>query len=148
MDKFIIVTENGHLIFYYDKVLKFPDEVSPFGGYDVDGQLEIKCDNYFVKGKITFTTGEIYSFFSQLKQVYNSLKGIAQFDSFEYQLSFTLKIHKLGHIDIIGEYSEGLFSKKTKLKFELAGDQTYLLKCINDNKAVINKYGDQQGVFK
>jgi hypothetical protein len=147
MDNFSIVAENGHLIFYYNQVIGFPDKVSPFGGYDVNGQLEIKCNNYFVKGKLKFTTGEIYNFFTQLKQVYSSLNGIAQFDSFESQLLFTLRLHKLGHTDIVGEYSENLFSN-TKLKFELLGDQTYLSKCIDDNKIVIDKFGDYQGVVK
>ena len=147
MDKFSIVADNGYLLFHYDEVLGFPEQTSPFGGYDVWGQVEIKCDNYFVKGNLAFSTGEMFSFFTQLEKVEFLLKGFARFDSYEHQLSFLLKIDKLGHFFLNGEYAENL-ANETKLNFELKGDQSHFAKWINENRNVIEKYGDNTGVVK
>src|SRR5574338_1378778 len=108
MDKFTLFSENGYLEFHYTEIIGFPKQTSHFGGYDVVGKVEIKCDNYFVKGNLLFTTGEVFEFFTQLKKVESSLKGFARFDSYEYQLSFLLSIDKSGYFSLKGEYTENL----------------------------------------
>ena len=138
---------NGFIIFYLKEIYGFPEKVSHFGGYDVTGEIEIQCDNYNVKGGLSFSTGDIYTFYTELKQVFNSLKGAAKFYSHEDQLSFSVSVDKLGHIAIDGEYREDLV-KTTKLIFELKVDQSYLKDWLTQLKIIINKYGDNSGIKK
>jgi hypothetical protein len=138
-------TWNGFIKFYIKDVLGFTDETSHFGGYDLIGEIEIQSDNYNVKGGLNYSTVDIYDFYIQLNQIFNSLTGVAKFYSYEDQLSFFVSVDKKGHISIEGEYREDLV-KTTKLIFELECDQSYLKDYLAELKIIVDKYGDNESI--
>ena len=144
MESFAIWAENGHITFHLTQVHGYPKETCPFGGYDVYGQVEIKCGSYFVKGELAFTTGEIYRLYSQLKEMQKTLQGKIKYDSYEYQLSFIISIDSIGNFTIAGEYKENLFNN-TQLHFDLKGDPSYLFHCLPEMKTIVSKYGSYEG---
>ena len=147
METITLNTSNGFIKFYIKEVLGFPNETSHFGGYDIIGEIEIQCDNYIVKGGLNYSTGDIYDFYIQLNQIFNSLNGNAKFYSYEDQLSFFVNVDKKGHISIEGEYREDLVNA-TKLIFELECDQSYLKDSLIELKMIADKYGDNEGIKK
>ncbi|NGY75564.1 hypothetical protein F6Y02_01640 [Bacillus megaterium] len=48
---------------------------SHFGGYDIEGTVEIKTGNYYVLGELWFTTNDMYEFYQALNKCYNTLKA-------------------------------------------------------------------------
>jgi hypothetical protein len=138
---------NGLIKLCLREIWGFPDNTCHFGGYDVTGEIEIQCDNYIVKGGLNFSTGDIYNFYTQLNQLYNSLKGAAKFCSYEEHLLFIVNVDKSGHVRIEGDYREDL-AKTTKLIFALEVDQSYLKDWLTQLKMIVNKYGDNSGVKK
>lgn len=147
MESITLNAENGYIKFHLTEIFGYPDRTSHFGGYDVIGQIEIKSSNYFVKGGLNFTTGEIYDFYTQINKVFKSLDGLAKYDSSEFQLSFLVKVDQLGHISIVGEYLEDL-ANDSKLIFELKGDQSYLDSWLYELNKIVSKYGDNSGIKK
>lgn len=144
MEKFTIYTENGFLTLFLNKIYGLPNQTVYSGGYEVDGQIEIKCSNYYVKGKLLFSTGEIYRFFKDFEPLLKNLVGSASFNSFEGNLSFEVKVDNLGHISITGKYIED-FLLSTSLNFELIGDQSYLKDSFIEMQAIVDKFGDDKG---
>ena len=60
------------------------NETSYFGGCDSKGFVEIKSGNYYVKGELWLTTGEIYKFYTQLEKCFKELTGESAFENYEH----------------------------------------------------------------
>jgi hypothetical protein len=136
METVTLNTMNGFLKFYLNDI----EYLDYLGDYDVDGEIEIQCDNYFVKGRLFFTAGELGDFYNQVSKLSKTLQGSAKFNSSENQLFFLVKIDKLGHILIEGDYRENPHYT-TELIFNFEADQTYLGKWLTELKKIVNKYG-------
>ena len=147
MESVTLNSSNGYIKFHLNEIFGFPDETCYFGGYDILGEIEIKSNNYFVKGNLNFSTGNIFNFYTQLTELFNSLENVAKFVSYENQLSFFVKVNKLGHISVEGEYRENLVND-SRLIFVLESDQTYLNEWLSELKKIVNKYGNNTGIKK
>ncbi|WP_047154065.1 WapI family immunity protein [Aneurinibacillus tyrosinisolvens] len=146
MNKFEIAGKNGFIRIEFNEVFGFPKQTSYLGGYDVEGKIEIKSRNYYVKeAKLWFSTGQVYEFFIRIQECYNLLKGNATFSDSENNLEFSLSFIKLGHIHIQGRFQE-LGHEENILKFEFESDQSYLSSTLQQLKNIVEHYGDLKGV--
>lgn len=145
VNKFVIKGKEGFIQIGLNEVFGFPDMTSNFGGYDVQGRIEMKSGNYYVDGELCFTTGEIYEFHEQLSRCYRELSGVATFWTSEANLKIKVIFNKLGQITI-----EGFFREKShqenELKFEMESDQTFFEETIKELKKIVDYYGDSRGV--
>ncbi|WP_047155482.1 WapI family immunity protein [Aneurinibacillus tyrosinisolvens] len=145
MEGFILKGEQGYLQLHLDEVYGFPEQTSHFGGYDAEGTLEIKSNNYFVRGKLWFTTGEVCSFYEQLGRAYDLFSGEATFSSSEVNLEFKITFDSRGHAVFKGYFKE-LHHLDNELKFEIESDQSYFESTLADLKKFVQKYGGLKGV--
>ena len=143
-DEFILTAENGQIYFKIENVFDFPEKTSPFGGYDTQSKIEITSSNYSVAGHLYITTGEIYSFYKQLKQSYSSLTGVAQLTSYEGNLELNIVFDGFGHATVQGFFKEKL-EEENELKFQLSTDQTFLFQAISGLSDIVDKYGNTLG---
>ena len=63
LESITLNSSNGYIKFHLNDILGFPNETCYYGGYDILGEIEIKCDNYFVKGSLNLSTGNIFNFY-------------------------------------------------------------------------------------
>jgi hypothetical protein len=133
------------LIISFIKVHGFPDSTSHAGGYDVNGEVEIQSGNYFVKGSIWITTGEIFSFYEALKKVYRNCDGKAEIQNFEKNFQLSIEIDKRGRATIQGKYNEH-HHVGNELIFSFESDQSYLVKTIEELKDIHLSYGGMMGI--
>lgn len=128
-----------------DELSGFPEEPSYFGGYDARGTVEVRCGNYYVRGSLCFSTGQVSEFLSELKSAYDVLAGQACFRSSEGNLEMTVTIDSRGHVAVAGSYQEEHLDK-TRLIFELRADQTYLCELLTQLRRFAEQYGEGAGV--
>lgn len=145
VNEFFIKGKEGFIRIELKEVFGFPDLTSNFGGYDVQGRIEIKSGNYYVNGELWFTTGEIYEFHEQLASCYRKLSGVATFWTSETNLKIEIKFDKLGQITIDGYFQEKAY-QENKLKFEIESDQSFFEETIKGLKKIVDYYGDLKGV--
>lgn len=70
-------------------------------------------------------------FASQLRVLYESLEGKAEFRPMEEQFVLLLEAGKLGHVEVSGEaWSFATYGSKLEFEFEL--DQSYLMQPLSD----------------
>ena len=86
MEQFSVKGFNGYFEIEFAQVVGFPDQTSPWGGYDVKGMFRIKVDEYSAFGELWFSTGEIYQLYQDLKNIYDTLQGTVHFNTYEYVL--------------------------------------------------------------
>ncbi|MUT67739.1 hypothetical protein GOM71_17590 [Paenibacillus sp. NEAU-GSW1] len=132
----------------FDEIIGFPNETSIWGGYDVNGTVEIKSGNYYVKGELWFSTGEIYEFHQQLIRCWSELNGSASFrPSADRCLELIVVFNNRGQVILEGTYTE-FASEQNELKFEFESDQGFYEET-NDMLLTITKhYGGLKGVRK
>jgi hypothetical protein len=130
-----------------DEVLGFPNHTSHFGGYDVQGTVEIKSGSYYAKGELWFTTGEVYEFYNQLAKCWADLDGTATFWTCETNLKFEARFNGRGQVTITGYYKE-FAHQENELKFETESDQSFFVETMDGLKAIVKEYGDLKGVRK
>jgi hypothetical protein len=145
MDEFTISTGHDWLRLTFDQVYRFPEHTSHFGGYDVGGMLTLRCGAYHVHGSLSLSTGEVWEFYSALREAYEALAGEAQFHSSEGNLKFTLRFTTRGHWILEGKYQER-DDIPTKLTFEMEGEQSYLNETIRQLANIVATYGDNRGI--
>jgi hypothetical protein len=133
------------LIINFIKVHGFPDSTSHAGGYDVNGEVEIRSENYFFKGSIWITTGEIFSFHEDLKEFYRNCNGKARIQNFENNFELLIEIDKLGRTTIQGKYKEHQHVNN-ELIFSFESDQSYLVKTLEELKDIHLSYGGMKGI--
>jgi len=126
-------------------VYDFPDKTGHWGGYDARAEIIIKSGNFQVKSAFYTSTGEVFSFYQQLKDCNSKLKGSAIYDSYESNLKFTASYDDLGHVKISGDFSEN-FPSENELTFSFASDQSFIKYTLDELTAFVKKYGDLKGV--
>jgi len=142
MIAFELEGENGSVSLEISEVFGFPDETAYGGGYGACGRLEIHAGNCTVSTTHYFTTGELNCFEKELEHCYAPLHGEATlYNNTEFQLELALTFDKLGHVVIVGRYSEQLSGTNT-LDFEIATDQTYIPKALSQLRRVAAVFGD------
>jgi hypothetical protein len=127
-----------------DEVFGFPDHTSHFGGYDARGPVAIDSGAYQVRGPLSFSTGEVWQFYTDLRTAYDALTGQARFCSSEANLDFTLRFAPRGHWILEGAYQEHLHLP-TRLLFARESDQSYLVNTLAQLTDFVAKYGDNYG---
>ena len=139
-------TEGEKIEIFIGEVFGFPENTGHDGGYDFKGTVSICVGSYAVNDAIIYcSTGALYRFFTDLKQCYQSLEGTAELrHSLENELVFVLKMTKMGHGVVEGEYRE-FPHLSNKLTFEMKTDQsckpTAIDELLNIEKLFGNNYG-------
>ena len=145
MDGFAINADADFLHLWLDTVYSFPDGPSFFGGYDVDGSVNIKCGPYRAHGPLLFSTGQVWQFYTELLNAYRDLAGQARFCSSESNLKFALTFTTRGHWVLEGTYQENVI-RESRLRFEIESDQSYLAEPLAQMAQFVAKYGDNTGL--
>jgi hypothetical protein len=138
---------NNYLKLTINRDFGFPDSTSPFGGYDTESVVEIKSTNYYVKGLLWITTGNIYDFYKKLKKCQLELTGSTRLDSYENNLRVLVEYDLLGHVCVSGEFLEK-HEENNKLIFSFLTDQTFISRTIDELTEIYKKYGDNYGIKK
>ncbi len=139
--------ENGYLKIQIQRMFGFPESTSPFGGYDTESVIVIKSSNYYIKGSIWITTGDLYNFYKELKNCQEMVKGQANLSSYEDNLRSTITYDEFGHAILKGKFTEK-YEEENTLEFELKSDQSFLNSTILELETMIEEYGDNTGIKK
>lgn len=145
MTEIEIKGENGYLKIQMQKMFGFPESTSPFGGYDTESIIEIKSSNYYIKGQIWITTGDLYSFYQELKKCQEKVKGQANLNSYENNLSSKIAYDEVRHAVLKGKFTEK-YEEENTLEFELKSDQSFLNSTITELEKMILQFGDNTGI--
>ena len=62
MDEFTLQGYSDYLKISLEEVFGFPNDTSPFGGYDTRSIIDINSNDFKVKTTFCITTGEIFEF--------------------------------------------------------------------------------------
>lgn len=145
MEQFSIKGHNGHFELKFVQVFGFPEQTSPWGGYDVKGEFKIRVGEYSAEGELWFSTGEIYQLYEDLKAVNEVLNGTIYFNTHENNLEFKLVFDNKGHIVIKGKYIAA-YSRKNELSFEIESDQSFMTSSLSELQRIVQKYGTKEGL--
>jgi hypothetical protein len=136
---------NQHVIIQLNKVHGFPDVTCYKGGYDVEGSLIIKSGSYSASGSLWISTGELFIFKSQLKEIYDHCNGKAILKNCEIDFEMSIKIENRGRVEIEGRYKE--FSGiDNELTFFFESDQSYIVKTLEELNEITLIYGGMEGI--
>ncbi|MFS8602707.1 hypothetical protein LRO89_08895 [Priestia megaterium] len=141
MDQITIRGKQGSIQIKSGKKHGSSNRKSHFGGYDIEGTVEIKSGNYYVLGELLFTTNDMYEFYQALNKCYNTLQGVATFINYETSLQIEFKFSNLGQVFIQGYYREKPYLENV-LQFEIESDQSFILATLNELKTFLSQYGD------
>lgn len=144
MDHFEIKGDNGFIKITVGQVFGFPNHTSHFGGYDTQSEIEIRSQNYFVKGTLWTSTGKMYDFYRKLGECQKQLKGAVEYINYDRTLELNLTYDDLGHIEVTGHYREHAHLR-TQLDFEIKTDQSFLATTLIELQSIADKYGDNMG---
>ena len=148
MEKLLIKGESGSFIeIIYSEVYGFPENTSYFGGYEVSAKINIKSEGFSLNSDFYTSTGEIYTFFENLKICNKNLSGSTKYISYEDNLEIFISYDNLGHLKINGSFQTNSILNN-KLIFEFISDQSYISETLNNFQPIINKYGDNYGIKK
>ncbi|MBS1772214.1 MAG: hypothetical protein JST82_05095 [Bacteroidetes bacterium] len=147
MEGFSIIGDHGNYIkLSFKNVWGFPNQTSWLGGYDLNVILQVKSYNFSGNGDYYTSTGEIYQFYKQLETCNESLSGIAEYESQESPIKFTIQYTDFGHVTISG-ICEDIYNNN-KLKFKFESDQSFIQQTLIELKAIVDRYGDMKGIKK
>ena len=92
-----------------------------------------------VRPRASIQTSQLAAFALQLRQLYDTFSGAAEFTTIEEQVYLILKGDGKGHITLKGEMMDqpGIGNR---LKFNLEFDQSQLANSIRDLSAIIAKF--------
>ncbi|MGB6406561.1 MAG: hypothetical protein WBF39_03740 [Planococcus donghaensis] len=142
MMDFMIAGKQGFIRIELTEVYGFPEETSYLGGFGVQGSIEIKSGNYYVKdAELWFSTGQVYEFFVQLQKAYQSLKGRVIFMESDNNLDLSLHFNQFGQINIKGNFQE-VSEPENSLQFEFESEQSYLVSTLQQLQRIVDYYGD------
>ena len=147
METVTVRGNNSFLKIALVEVFDFPERTSPFGGYDVEGNLEVESGGFKVKDKFFFTTSDLYKFYNQLKPAYKKINGEASFSCYDKNLKFNVIFQADGSVIISGAFNKTLRNSENSLEFKFSSDQTYLKQTLVELEAIVNKYGNEKGVL-
>ncbi len=143
MESFTIKSELDFIEIYLSEIFGYPDTTCHWGGYDSESELRIQSGDFQVNSKLYTSTGDIYSFYTELKECNEVLKGSATYKSYEGNLSFTCAYDNGGHVKVSGNFTDHMYNK---LQFEFNTDQTYVTYTVNQLKVLAEKYGGLTGI--
>lgn len=97
------------------------------------------------KGLIWITTGDFYSFYKELKNCQQKVKGKANLNSYKNNLRSTISYNEFGHVVLKGKFTEK-YAEENTLEFELKSDQSFINLTISELEIMIEMYGDNTGI--
>lgn len=103
--------------------LRFEIEPEYPGWLRAQVTIQVRGFNGFVVA--SFEPEDFAAFERKLQALNTTLAGVAEFSSRENQVTFYLRVNKLGHIEVSGE-AWSLPCYENKLEFEFNIDQTFL----------------------
>ena len=103
--------------------LRFEIEPEYPGWLRAQVTIQVRGFNGFVVA--SFELEDFAAFEKKLQALNTTLAGVAEFSSRENQVTFYLRVNKLGHIEVSGE-AWSLPCYENKLEFEFNIDQTFL----------------------
>jgi hypothetical protein len=114
-------------------------ERAPVGEYFDDNwliiEIRVQAGNFQCKTKAAILTDELIKFSSELRVLFETLKGSAAFTTLEEQLSLQLTGDGKGHIELCGEVEAG-----HRLIFTLQFDQSQLGRSIHEIEKVLSQF--------
>jgi hypothetical protein len=119
-------------------VLRYERE--PVGEYYDDNwltsQFRVRAGGFHGKADASILTGELAGFITQLRSLYDTLRGTAEFSTLEEQLHLQLTGDGTGHIELVGEVADqpGIGNR---LHFTLQFEQSQLTASIRELERVI-----------
>lgn len=123
------------------EVLRY--ERSPVGEYHDDNwltvQVRVSVGGFRGTVDAAFITEEFVAFLTQLRPLYQSLSGTAEFATLERQLHLRLTGDGKGHIELVGEVADqpGIGNR---LHFTLQFDQSQLGASIHELERVTSEF--------
>jgi hypothetical protein len=144
MDSFTLAGSTGSLILQLEEVYGFPHQTSHFGGYDTRSRLRLHSHGFSVDSVLWLSTGEVFTFYQQLRTAHAQLVGVARFASSEDNLSFAVAYLPSGLVALTGEYREHT-PEANRLAFEIASDQSYLHRAVAELAQWAEYYGGMDG---
>lgn len=123
------------------EVLRY--ERQPVGEYHDDNwltvQVRVRVDGFRGTVDGAFITEELVAFLGQLRPLYQSLSGMAEFTTMEGQLHLRLTGNGKGRIELVGEVADqpGIGNR---LKFTLLFDQSQLGASIHELERVTSEF--------
>jgi len=144
MDSFTLAGTTGSLTVQLEEVFGFPHQTSSFGGYDTRSRLRLRSHGFSVDSVLWLSTGEVFTFYQQLRAAHAQLAGIARFASSEENLCFAVAYLPLGQVALTGEYREHT-PEANRLTFEIASDQSYLHRAVAELTQWAEQYGGMHG---
>ncbi len=144
MERFTIKGNDGFIKIGIKEVFGFPNKTSHTGGYDCMADIEINIPGYRATGDFYTSTGELFEFFSSLKQGQENLNGIAEYLTLEGNLNINVTYNELGQVRILGFFQQSMHIE-TLLKFEISSDQSYIKYTLDELEILVKKYGDLKG---
>jgi hypothetical protein len=123
------------------EVLRY--ERAPVGEFFDDNwltvQVRVSVGRFRSTVDAAFLTGEFVAFLTQLRPLYESLSGTAEFATLEEQLQLRLTGDGKGHIELVGEVADqpGIGNR---LHFTLQFDQSQLGVSIHELERVIAEF--------
>ena len=145
MYSFCLKGKKGKIEITIKKVYCFPDQTSFKGGYDCLISINIDLGVYKVSSQIHSATGEIFSFYENLKTCHESLNGSAEFITHERNLEFTVT-YVSGKVNIKGQHQNDL-NQDTFLHFEIESDQSYFHESLEELESIFKYYGGMSGAI-
>jgi len=148
MNEVIITNGPDFLKLTIAQIHGFPQILSPFGGYDIECEVDIKSRGFSATGKIWCTTAVLHQFYEKLKDSNAQLTGEFSFDNnYERDLKFSIKYDDLGHVAVEGSFVEQ-HDCTNQLEFEFLSDQTFVQKTLLQLSTIIATYGGMKGVLE
>ena len=101
-------------------------------GYDwISAQATIRVGSFQGQTKLSITKTDIIRFRDELLQLYETLKGMAEFTTIESLLYLKVIVDSLGHITVSGSLLDDC-SFGNKLDFTIEIDQSHLKRTISE----------------
>ena len=142
-ESFTLPGESGNFLrITFAQVYGFPESTCAWGGYEVRATAEIKSDGFAVAATLWTSTGELSKLFQQLRRCQAAVAGVAQYESYEHQLSFNISYQAMGQVIIGGRFSDNC----NTLEFEFPSDQSFMQSTLAQLQQIVSKYGNMKGM--
>ena len=142
-ESFTLTGESGNFLrITFAQVYGFPESTCAWGGYELRTIVEIKSDGFAVTSTFYTSTGELFQLFQQLHLCQAAVAGVAQYESYEHQLAFTISYKTMGQVIIGGKFSNYC----NTLEFEFSSDQSFMRSTLVQLQQIVSKYGDMKGI--
>ena len=104
-------------------------------------EIRVRAGGFRGKAAASIITGELTQFFSELRPLFKTLSGSAEFATMEEQLSLRLVGNGKGHVELRGEVADQA-GVGNRLHFTLEFDQSQL---VHELERVISEFPVRAG---